>query len=159
MKTKKSTSTKRKQSSSASYSQEKNTDLNPENFYIHDVMDNINKVVDFYTQSFNRFLDIGSKLTIASQKIQEECLEYGNEAVACNSDTAKQLSTCKDLPETVSAHSDFVQNHMNNNKKHLERLSESSARLCDEITNDILRNIEEINTKIKESCNLSRVKP
>ncbi len=155
---KKTSNVKKNSASSENYSQEKNTDLKPENVYIHDVLDGMNKVVDFYTQTFGNFLELGSKFAIANKKLQQKCLEYGDDATACNSSATKQLSSCKSLPEAVHTHSDFVQNHMNNNMKHLTKLSEFSSELTNKFVKDVFNNMDDINAKIKESCHLNRTK-
>ncbi len=157
MKSKKSTTKKRTSnisSSSTNHSKESAQGLNPEDVYINDTLEGMNKVLDFYTQVFGNFIELGSKFAIVGKNLQEECLEYSVDAHVYNSNATKKLSSCKSLPDAVHTHSDFVQNHLNNNVKHLAKLSEFSSELGDKLMEDILRSMDEINIKIKDSCHL-----
>ncbi len=161
MKSKKSTTKKNTinlSSASADSSQEKNPNLNPENIYIDDNLEGMNKMMSFYTQIFSNFLELSSEFAIVNKKLQEEYFEYTIDAHIHNSNATNKMSISKSLPEIIQTHSDLIQSHVNNNVKHLIKLSEFSSELGNKLIKDISNNINEINKKIKDSCHLYRTK-
>lgn len=161
MKSKKSTTKKNTinlSSSSADYSQGKNPNLNPENIYIDDNLEGMNKMMSLYTQIFSNFLELSSEFAIVNKKLQEEYFEYTIDAYIHNSNATNKMSISKSLPEIIQTHSDLIQSHVNNNLKHLIKLSEFSSELSDKLIKDASDNINKINKKIKDSCHLYRTK-
>jgi hypothetical protein len=159
MKSKKSTAKKNNINSlsgSAGSSQKKDPNLNPENIYIDDNLEGINKMMSFYTQIFSNFLELSSEFAAINKKLQEEYFEYTVDAHINNSNATNKMSISKSLPEIIHTHSDLIQSHVNNNVKHLINLSKFSTELGDKIIKDISNGVDEINKKIKDSCHLYR---
>jgi hypothetical protein len=159
MKSKKPTAKKNKinlSSGSVGFSQEKDPNLNPENIYIDDNLEGINKMMNFYTQIFSNFLELSSEFATINKKLQEEYFEYTIDAHVNNSNATNKMSISKSLPEIIHTHSDLIQSHVNNNLKHLINLSKFNIELGDKIIKDISNSINEVNKKIKDSCHLYR---